>query len=290
MKPKQKNKYSMIQFMPKTQLMKTINKYSFILSLITILFTSKSFAEGTPTLSPNAANITAVLSAPDLQSGSYYNCGEDNRIYFNIANAATERLYFGFDFRQYAVGAVPRLNNVYYRIRRPDGTVAVTALWNSTLGAAGSIDTHARALIGPNIGSVTTGYSPLTFNPTVTGEHWIEIYRSNDGGVTPLTTNADRAVGALFDMTVATTAVVKRNGRVHSDKWGLVAVDTNYGNLVTANSEPNFYVYTADQVVLFVEFRPGLPLCALYPLVPLDQSACVLRQHIRLKTANLLRR
>ncbi|WP_298116272.1 DUF11 domain-containing protein, partial [Flavobacterium sp.] len=237
--------------------MKTINKYSFILSLITILFTSKSFAEGTPTLSPNAANITAVLSAPDLQSGSFYNCSEDNRIYFNIANAATERLYFGFDFRQYAVGAVPRLNNVYYRIRRPDGTVAVTALWNSTLGSAGSIDTHARALIGPNIGSVTTGYSPLTFNPTVTGEHWIEIYRSNDGGVTPLTTNADRAVAALFDMTVATTAGVRRNGRVHSDKWGLVAVDTNYGNLVTASSEPNFYVYTADQVVLFIDFRPG---------------------------------
>jgi hypothetical protein len=33
------------------------------------------------------------LSAPDLLSGSYFNCPEDNRIYFNIANASTERLY-----------------------------------------------------------------------------------------------------------------------------------------------------------------------------------------------------
>ncbi|WP_395043054.1 DUF11 domain-containing protein, partial [Flavobacterium sp.] len=238
--------------------MKTINKYSFIiLSLLSIMFTSNSFAEGTPTLSPNAVNITAVLSAPDLASGSYFGCGEDNRIYFNISSIATERLYFGFDWRQYAVGSPPRLTNVYYRIRRPDGSVAVTALWDSTLGSAGSIDTHAKALIGPNIGSTTTGYAPLIFNPTITGEHWIEFYRSNDGGVTALTTNADRAVGVLFDMTVATTAGVKKNGRVHSDKWGFVAVSSTYGNLTTASSEPNFYAYTNDQVVLFIDFRPG---------------------------------
>ncbi|MFY7739414.1 MAG: hypothetical protein ACOVQC_02755, partial [Flavobacterium sp.] len=237
--------------------MKTINYKSFILSLLLILFSTTVFAEGTPTLSPNAANITAVLSAPDLQSGSYFNCGEDNRIYFNIANAANERMYFGFDWRGYSVGVPGRLTNLYYRIKNPSGTVVMSGLWNNTLGSAGSIDTHAQALVGPNIGGITTGYNPLTFNPAVTGEHWIEFYRSNDGGVTPLLSAADRAVGALFDMTVATTAGVKRNGRLHSDKWGFVAVDSNYGNLVTASSEPNFYVYTSDQVVLFVDFRPG---------------------------------
>jgi hypothetical protein len=73
--------------------MKTINKYSFIISIVTLLVSTFSFAEGTPTLSPNAARITSVLSAPDLLSGSYFNCPEDNRIYFNIANASTERLY-----------------------------------------------------------------------------------------------------------------------------------------------------------------------------------------------------
>ena len=64
----------------------------------------------------------------------------------------------------------------------------MSGLWNSTLGSAGSIDTHAQALVGPNIGGVTTGYNPLIFNPAVAGEHWIEFYRSNDGGVTPLLT------------------------------------------------------------------------------------------------------
>ncbi|WP_298394846.1 DUF11 domain-containing protein, partial [Flavobacterium sp.] len=237
--------------------MKTINYKSFILSLSFILFSSFMFGEGTPTLSPNAANITAVLSAPDLQSGSYFNCSEDNRIYFNIANAGTERLYFGFDWRGYSVGTPARLSNLYYRIKNPSGVVVLSGLWNNTVGSAGSIDTHAQALAGPNIGAVTNGYVPLVFNPTVSGEHWIEFYRSNDGGVTPLVAEANRAVGALFDMTVATLAGVKRNGRLHSDKWGFVAVDSNYGNIATASSEPNFYVYTADQVILFIDFRPG---------------------------------
>ncbi|MEC4005032.1 DUF11 domain-containing protein, partial [Flavobacterium sp. SUN052] len=243
--------------MQTTTLLKNLNKLKLIFSLFIVLISTSVFAEGTPTLSPNAANITAVLVAPDLASGSYFNAGDDNRIYFNIANAATERMYFGFDWRGYSVGVPARLNNLYYRIKNPSGTVVMSGLWNNVAGSAGSIDTHAQALAGPNIGGVTTGYSPLTFSPTVSGEHWIEFYRSNDGGVTALSTSSDRAVGALFDMTVATTLGIKKNGRVHSDKWGFVAVDSNYGNLVTANSEPNFYVYTADQVVLFVDFRPG---------------------------------
>lgn len=180
--------------MHKNTLMKTIKRNSFILSFLTILFTTSVFAEGTPTLSPNPANITAVLSAPDLQSGSYYNCGEDNRIYFNIGNSSSENLYFGFDWRGYSVGAPARLSNLYYRIKNPSGTVVQSGLWNNTLGSAGSIDNHAKALIGPNIGGVTTGYAPLVFDPTTTGEHWIEFYRSNDGGVTPLLTTSDRAV------------------------------------------------------------------------------------------------
>ena len=50
---------------------------------------------------------------------------------------------------------------------------------------------HEKAMAGPNIGGVTTGYVPLIFSPTVNGEHWVEIYRSNDGRVTPLTSIAE---------------------------------------------------------------------------------------------------
>ncbi|MFV8360867.1 MBG domain-containing protein, partial [Flavobacterium sp. LS1P3] len=243
--------------LPQTNVRSVENCY--LLIFIIFLLSISVYAEGTPTLSPNANNITAVLSAPDLSNGSYFNAPEDNRIYFNIANASTENLYFGFDWREFSVGNPGRLNNLYYRIRRPDGTVAVTALWNSANGVAGSIDSHARALAGPNIGSITNGYSPLVFDPTVSGEHWIEIFRSNDGGITALTSSADRAVGALFDMTVANNSgsFGKKNGRLHSDKWGFVAVSSTYGNTTTATSEPNFYAYTADRVVLFIDFKPG---------------------------------
>ena len=174
-----KNNKSMRKIMQTKLLMKKVNRISFILSFFTILMSTTLFAEGTPTLSPNAANITAVLSAPDLASGSYYNAPEDNRIYFNIANAGQERLYFGFDWRQYAVGNPGRLNNVYYRIRRPDGSVAITALWNSATGSIGSIDSHAQALVGPNIGSVTTGYSPLEFNLAMSAAKGVAIAPSD---------------------------------------------------------------------------------------------------------------
>ena len=239
-----------------------ITKISIVVSLLLFLNPILLFAEGTPTLSPNATNITAVLVAPDLLSGSYLGAPEDNRIYFNISNKSTERLYFGFDWREYKVGSPARLTNLYYKIYNPSGVVVSSGLWDSTLGSAGSIDTHAKALIGPNIGGVSTGYTPLIFTPSTTGEHWIEFYRSNDNGVTATAvTSSDyessRALAGLFDMTVATTSGVKRDGRVHSDKWGFVATAPNYGNIVAAVSEPKFYVYTDDKVILKIDFRPG---------------------------------
>ena len=70
------------------------------LILFFALLSMNVFAEGTPTVSPNAANITALLSAPDLNSGPFFNAPEDNRVKFTITNNATQNLYFGFDFRQ----------------------------------------------------------------------------------------------------------------------------------------------------------------------------------------------
>jgi uncharacterized repeat protein (TIGR01451 family) len=235
--------------------MKTINKFSFIISILTLLVSTFTYAEGTPSLSPNAANLTAVLVAPDILSGSYSSCPEDNRIYFNIASAATERLFFGFDWRGYSVGSPVRLTNLYYRIKNPAGTIVLSGKWNDVVGSAGSIDTYARAIAGPNIAGLTpAGYTPLTFNPTVAGEHWIEFYRSDDGG---LTANVQRGVAPFFDLTVATPGGVRRSGRIHSDKWAFVAVDTNFGNVTNGNSEASFYSYTNDQVVLKINFLTG---------------------------------
>ncbi len=249
---------------------KSMRKITYLISRVNSLalvlfFTFLSinvFAEGTPTVSPNAANITALISAPDFNSGSFYNCAEDNRVKFTITDNVNENLYFGFDWRQYVVVAPPRLTNVYWRIRRSSDLVVVAGptLWNSTLGTAGSIDTHAQALAGPNIaGSVPAGYLPIVFDPVTNGEFFIEFFRSNNLGVTPLITNADRAVGALFDFTVARNSApyTKFNGRLNSDKWGFVAVSATYGNLITANAEPVLYAYTTDQAIIKLDFEVG---------------------------------
>ena len=219
-------------------------------------------AEGTPTVSPNPANITALLSAPDLLSGPYFNAPEDNRVKFTINDHTAQNLYFGFDFRQYAVGTPPRLTDVFWRIRRSSDLVVVAGptVWNATLGSAGSIDNHPRALAGPNIaGSVPTGYTPLIFDPIQNGEYFIEIYRSSDGGATARTGAADRANAALFDLTVANNFApfTRFNGRVNSDKWGFVALSSTFGNVAQANGEPAMFAYTNDQTIVSIDFQPG---------------------------------
>ena len=233
-----------------------------VLILFFALMSLNVFAEGTPTVSPRPANITALMSAPDLLSGPYFNAPEDNRVKFTITNNATQNLYFGFDFRRYATGTPARLGDVYWRIRRSSdlAVVAGPTLWNSTVGSAGSIDTHAQALAGPNIaGSVPTGYVPIVFDPTQDGEYFIEIYRSSDAGATPRTAAGDRANAALFDLTVANNFApyTKFDGRVNSDKWGFVALSATYGNVVTANAEPVLFGYTNDQIIVKLDFEAG---------------------------------
>ncbi len=219
-------------------------KFVWIVWLLNLLTNQIALAEGTRQVSPNTSAVSALLSAPDLNSGSFFNTSEDNRIYFNIKDAAAENLYFGFDWRTYSTTSAPAQTFMYYRIVRPDGTVALgPTLWAGT--GAGKIDTYAQALAGPNIsGSVPTGYTPLVFTPTVNGEHWIEIWRGTSAtDPTPNTAAAGRAQSPLFDLTVAnkTSPFAVQNGRVFSFKWGLVAVDpSTFFVSVLGNAAPTF--------------------------------------------------
>lgn len=240
-------------------------------SLITIrqsllvLFISFSFitvqesvyAEGTATVSPSSANVTALALLPTFGSGDYLGCPQDNRIYFNIANNATENLYFGFNWHNYASsGSSPTISNMYIKIFNPSGALVSgpTQLNNS---GAGFISTYAQAVAGPNVaGSAPTGYTPLSFDPSVNGDYWIEVYRSNDGGATQAS-NATWSLAPYFDLTVATATGVRSNGRVHSDKWAFVAIDASFLAQSTASSQVSVYAYTSDQTVLNIGFQSG---------------------------------
>lgn len=99
-----------------------------------MLVSTTLFSEGTKTVSPFSTTISGLLSAPDLNSGSFFNAPADQRVYFRIGNANTENLYFGFDWRDYVTtNPAPRLTNLYYRIFNPDGSLAAgPTLWNPT--------------------------------------------------------------------------------------------------------------------------------------------------------------
>ena len=236
-----------------------------LLSLVCFLLLSINLvAEGTKQATPDTNGATALLLAPSIGTGAYFNAPEDNRIYFNVQDATTENFYFGFDFRNFttSAGTSPpsTQSNMYYRILNPDGTVAVApTLWNPS--GPGKINTYAQALAGPNInGSVPAGYTPLVFDPTLNGEHWIELWQGTSStDFTPISTT-ERTISGLFDLTVAANSspYTVKTGRVFSYKWGFVAVDpTTFRVAVLGDASPDLFAYTGDQLLLKVKFQPG---------------------------------
>ncbi len=232
-----------------------------LVGLLLFSLSHYAIAEGTRQVSSTSNTISALLSAPDLANGSYFNAPEDNRLYFSIKNFSTESLYFGFDWRDYDGTSANLASPVFYRIMNPNGTVALgPTLWTGT--GNGKINTYAQAVAGPNInGSVPTGYSPLVFNPTVNGEYWIEYWLgTSTTNSTPITTSAGRIDSPLFDLTVAnrTSPYTVQPGRLFSYKWGFVAVDpTSFFVLASANAAPSFYAYTDDRLVVRLQFITG---------------------------------
>ncbi|MFN8283154.1 MAG: Ig-like domain-containing protein [Chitinophagales bacterium] len=233
-----------------------------LLVMLALCFTKNEIkAEGTATVAPNQANLTALALLPDRLSGSFLGCSQDNRIYFNIKDFTTENLYYGFNWQDYGGGA--SINNMYMRIFNPSGIQVGSTIHLPNAAGAGFISTHPQALAGPNIGGlVPAGYTPLTFTPTVNGDYWIEIFQSADGGLTQDNTAGVWSQSSYFDLTVATATNTRYNGRIHCDKWSYVAILPStgspvFGTAITGSSEPVHYAYTPDQVVMRLDFEVG---------------------------------
>ncbi|MFN6085284.1 MAG: tandem-95 repeat protein [Fluviicola sp.] len=239
-------------------------KLNFLTALLTIssfLLGNVLFADGTRQASPtNSADGAALLVAPDIAYGSYLGCGNEQRIRFTVVNDVTENLYLGFQTRDYNNGGSAIINNVYYRIYNAAGVQVAGPILIPTTGA-GFINTYAEAFAGPNIGGATpTGYNPLVFDPTSAGDHYIEIYRSNDGGATMDASVAGRVTMPFFDMTVSTTANVQSIGRVWSRRWAFVTTNLTSGlfeQALASSFTGDYFAYTPDQFIIQVQFQPG---------------------------------
>ena len=242
-----------------TNLIKGVCQLKFLLSLslFLVFFNFTSHGEGTKEVSPTINQIASLYYSP-TNYGSYFNCPVDNRINFVINDHTTENLYFGF--RWVTRGSATLVTNMYYRILNSAGTVVAGPTLCPTSGN-GLIGTYNQAFLGPNIaGSVPGGYTPVSFNPTVNDTYYIELYRSNNGGVSQNVTTS--AIAPFFDFTVATSTGARSTGRVFAKKWGFVAGNPgdNYAGATTDNVSPSFYAYTQDSSVVNVVFDRFNPL------------------------------
>ncbi|MCF2443546.1 T9SS type A sorting domain-containing protein [Dyadobacter sp. CY345] len=229
----------------------------FLLFALLVTTESRTLAEGTKEISPRSGSISALVLMPDRNTGSYKGSPDDNRIKFNIAST-NEKFYYGFNWQEYgsstAVGT-----DMYIRIYTPNGTLAAGPIQLPNSGD-GYISSYTRAVNGPNLGNMTNGYDAKVFVPTVTGEHYIEIYRSADKGKTQVAAaenNDSRSKSPYFDLTVATSNGEKKPGRVFCKKWGFVAVNSNFGPDANASASPTIYSYSTDETILKVTFEYG---------------------------------
>ncbi|OYU64990.1 MAG: hypothetical protein CFE22_15890 [Cytophagaceae bacterium BCCC1] len=205
------------------------------------------FAEGTKQVSPTDQKVASLYFAPTNAFGSGFNALQRNRIYFHIANNATENLYFGANLR--TGGSTSTLTDVYYRIKDAAGNVVS----GPTLFTS-NITSHAQAVAGPS------SYSPITFNPTSDGDFYIEIYRGNSGGSAQGSTTA--FVAPWFDFSVGTSTTAITDGRVFCENWSFRATkpSDNFTGTFTDPVSPTLYSYTNDETVVKVEFNDFQPL------------------------------
>ncbi|MCX6280293.1 MAG: hypothetical protein NT004_19690, partial [Bacteroidetes bacterium] len=186
------------------------------------------FAEGTKQIRPTATDIGQLSVDGGYTPFATIGATEKYRINIHISNVG-ETILFGLQGRT--------ANNRTYYLRKPDGTVVLTANCPNAVGQTGYIADWAGAVAGPF--PTSGGYTPLSYqvtNPLELGDYFIDFSGSIDFPV--------------FDFQVVTGANSPAlpgdaiNGRVWSGAWQF------YANLNPF--EPfsgKLFVYSDDGIV-----------------------------------------
>ena len=233
--------------------------FAFALTGFTIL-ASQVHAEGTAQVMPTSGNGTALFMQPATSSGPVFGAAAENRIYFRIADHTVEDFYFGLACYSRSTPVSGKATNGFYRIFDPTGTLVAGPTAIPSTGT-GFINTYTEAVAGPNVSGLNpTGYAPLFFNPSMNGEYYIEMYRSNTAGATLLTGNPGEMYSVFFDFTVSEAHFTTKPGRVHCQKWSFITYDpltANFPVSINFSFEGDYYGYTADSSVVKVDFPNG---------------------------------
>ncbi|MGJ8661271.1 MAG: hypothetical protein ACSHXL_04480, partial [Bacteroidota bacterium] len=203
----------------------------------------------------------ALLSAPDIFAGPYKDAPSGRRLQFTIVNHSSENLYFGFQPRNYNNYGSVLKNNAYYRILNSAGVVVAGPTLIPVTAGPGFISSYSQAFAGPNIaGATPAGYNPFSFDPSVNGDYYIELYASTNGGVTADVSTSGRVTFPFFDLTVSTPSNVQSIGRLWSKEWSIVTT-----NLISGNFEQSwnsafmgsYIAYTPDAFKIKLSYTAG---------------------------------
>ena len=190
---------------------------------------------------PTSGSNGELQLMPSFSQFAMFDCPESDRLYIHIKNPG-EKICFGFGERRDNNGNT--IADVQYRLRRPDGSIAMGPASLPTSGA-GWISTYDQAVIGPNnLAGNAGGYTPLTHTATMAGDYYIEFNFTYSGWGNP-----DRCRFKYFDITVGNAANQEVDGRVWSKAWQFTSGNQNNEFL------GKLFVYADDGIVTKIDFN-----------------------------------
>ena len=222
---------------------KSILKTLFATVFFVLVLLSNGFGEGTKQLMPTSSpTLQLVFYYLNYNSGGGWRnpfgvpgCAPEYRLNVHIKDPAIEKIYYGFKD--------PNNTDTYYQIR--DSTDAVVVSWTKVAEApvapattsAGYIDSWSEAKNGPDIGTVTAGYTPLIYQPTKSGDYYFEFARTSEGQAF----TGSRSL-VYFDISVVESSTLVIDGRVWSKAWQFAE---------TGNNSPStkLFIYADDGIV-----------------------------------------
>jgi gliding motility-associated-like protein len=207
----------------------TLWVYVFILMLAS--FTTKVIAEGTKELMPESTDHGVVQIFDRSRLFMTYDAPKENRLNIHICKAG-EIIYFGFKQPD---------DDVYFRLKSPDGTVVMGPTLLPSSGA-GFIASYDQAVTGP-VQLSSGGYNALSYTSLTDGDYYIEF-----NPVSPTTITDSKRYFDLFDITVADRNTAKP-GRLWSYTWDINTTNADY------SFNGKMYVLSTDSIVTSIDFN-----------------------------------
>ena len=226
-------------------LMKSFFRTTWMVGVL-VLFSLNTNAEGTRVIMRTDSSHGKLQVYQTFGPFATYNCEPAYRLNISICNPG-EKVCFGFGYTRDADQIIHK--DVQFRIKDPAGNIIMGPMTLDTgAGAAGFIENYQQAVAGPNTLD-TTGYIPLCFTPSTTGDYYIEF-----------SVTFERREFDYFDITVIdTTANQAIPGRVWSKAWQFTVSGSPPPNQWEYEFDGILYIYTDDGIVTSVDFNGMQP-------------------------------